>query len=87
MVTEPNASIYGNAINDSLSQYLKKLSDEGLSSMAVSMGYLMKQKVPTVPIISFRDEKQLNEAIEASFVTLDDEKMEILEELRNGKEK
>lgn len=87
VVTEPNASIYGNAINDSLSQYLKKLSDEGLSPMAVSMGYLMKQKVPTVPIISFRDEKQLNEAIEASFVTLDDEKMEILEELRNGKEK
>ena len=55
--------------------------------MAVSMGYLMKQKVPTVPIISFRDEKQLNEVIEASFATLDDEKMEILEELRNGKEK
>ena len=82
-VAEPNASIYRNQENERLAEYMKGLwSNEGISPLAVSMAYLTQQSVPTVPIISFRTVKQLEEAMEASHVVLGGDVMKTLEVLR-----
>ena len=83
-IAEPNRSIYENEINEDLAKYIKVLSEDGVSPLAVSMGYLMEQAIPTIPIISFRNTEQLCEAIKASFVTLGKERMRQLEMLRDG---
>lgn len=83
-ISQSNVSVYGNEKNEHLTDYLKILLKEGFSPLAVSMGYLMEQRIPTIPIISFRNTDQLREAIEASSVILGEERMERLNNLREG---
>lgn len=73
--------------NEQNEQILRLLKDWGLPVSELSLAYLMRQAFPTVPIVTFRTEEQLQEGMRSADMTVPAELMEaldIIKEYGNG---
>ena len=70
------AAGFGNPLTDRRAAALSTLSTErGVPASRLALAWLMHQKIPTVPIVSFRRMAQLEDAIAAADVRLSPDEM------------
>lgn len=65
--------------NERNEQILRLLKEWGLPVSETSLAYLMQQPFPTVPIVTFRTEQQLQEGLRSADMTVPEELMEALD--------
>lgn len=68
--------------NDWNEQILRLLKEWELPVSEISLAYLMQQPFPTVPIVTFRTEQQMQEGLRSADMTVPAELMEALDRIR-----
>ncbi len=79
---EAGAVAYQTNANEEIIAYLKELEKCGYAPDEISLAYLMNQKLPTIPVVSFSCEEQLQCAFRSTELVLPAEIMERLDEIR-----
>lgn len=77
--------MYNNERNERILQELNKITkDTGIDISSLSIAFMMAQEMVTIPIISFRTHQQLEDGINSSNMTLNQEIVDRLNKLKNS---